>query len=289
VAAEAMKYGAGECPDLETIAAYLDGRLDASQREKVAGHLADCTECYFVFTEASHNVTSESVQPIMPTLWWRRPVILWPSVGAALATAAVLMVTVSSWRHASPSPSAELQALVAAVGTDRTIEPRVTGGFSYGPFRGPVRGAEKPTSLSPDVRIAAARIEKDAGTSRTQEAMRTLGIAHLVVGDIDRAITTLEAAANESTAEAQTLSDLAAAYLVRARRRADAKDAETALMMAERATTMNPQLVEAWFNRAYALEQLTRRDQAKQAWQDYLKVDSSSPWAEEARQHLGAL
>src|SRR5262249_44948335 len=153
---------------------------------------------------------------------------------------------------------------------------------AYGSFRGPIRGADDATNLSPDVRIAAARIEKDAGTSRTQEAMRTLGIAHLVVGDIDRAVTTLEAAANESTADAQTLSDLAAAYLVRARRRADVKDAETALTMAERATTMNPQLVEAWFNRAYALERLARRDEAKQAWQAYLNVDSSSPWAEEA-------
>ena len=46
--AEAMNRVAGDCPDLETIAAYLDNRLDAGARARMAEHLASCSECYGV-------------------------------------------------------------------------------------------------------------------------------------------------------------------------------------------------------------------------------------------------
>src|SRR5438034_264436 len=45
----------------------------------------------------------------------------------------------------------------------------------------------------------------------------------------------------------------------------------------------------AYFNRALALERLHLVDAARKAWGDYLQRDSSSGWADEARQHLEAL
>ena len=59
--------------------------------------------------------------------------------------------------------------------------------------------------------------------------------------------------------------------------------------MAERAVKADPALVEASFNRACALERLSLRDEARRAWQDYLKVDGSSGWAAEARDRLKVL
>lgn len=293
---EAMKHNAGECPDLETVAAYLDGRLDGAERARVTVHLASCEECYFVFSEAAQtHLTKKAVEP-QQAPWWRsewltRPMVMWPSLAGALATAATLWLAVGTgelarWRSGEPR---ELQALVTAVGTNRTIEPRLTGGFAYGPLRGTVRGDESARRISPDVRIAAAEIEKDAGTTRTQETMRTLGIAHLVVGDVDRAVTTLEAAANESTADAKTFSDLSAAYLVRAADMLRAEDVSRALATAERAIQMKPRLAEARFNRANALERASRPQEALSAWRDYLEIDNRSGWADEARAHVRAL
>jgi tetratricopeptide (TPR) repeat protein len=185
--------------------------------------------------------------------------------------------------------SPELSALVAAVGSDRTIEARLTGGFSYGPLRGPVRSAESPTAkISPDVQIAAAEIEKAELGKSTAGARHLLGLAYLTTGDIDHAVPTLEQAA-EQTADAQILSDLAAAYLVRADRVGGQQDLTKALNAADRAIHANPHLLEALFNRAYALERLSLVPEARAAWQEYLKVDSTSGWAAEAQQHLRAL
>jgi hypothetical protein len=41
----------GPCPIDEEIAAYIDGNLDRSERERVTGHLASCEDCYAVYSE----------------------------------------------------------------------------------------------------------------------------------------------------------------------------------------------------------------------------------------------
>ncbi len=38
-----------ECPDLEELAAYVDGTLDAEQRARVTAHLAACDDCFEMF------------------------------------------------------------------------------------------------------------------------------------------------------------------------------------------------------------------------------------------------
>jgi len=287
--ADAMKQHAGPCPDLESIAAFLDGRLTGRARSDIVAHIADCDDCAFVLGEAAQ------IRPMREgpewARWWdrfREPAVMWPSIGA-LAAAAVLAIAVGTgsltrWRSGQPP---ELQALIAAVGADRTVEPRLSG-FAYGPLRGPVRGAASET-VSPDVRIAAATIEKDAAAHRTPQALRSLGLAYLVMGDVDRAVPALEEAAGQAAPDAQALSDLAAAYLVRASRTNQPQDVARALTMAERAVNANPASAEARFNRAFALERLSRPGDARQAWEEYLRLDGSSPWAGEARTHLGQL
>ena len=172
----------------------------------------------------------------------------------------------------------------------RHFEPRLTGGFKYGPVQGPVRAGESVAQMqSPEVRIAAAKIEQEASAHRTPQTLRSLGLAYLMTGDINGAVPALEEAADQPTPGAQILSDLAAAYLVRATRNKQPQDLAKALTMADRAVRADRTLAEAWFNRAYALEQLSLTPEARQAWQDYLKVDDTSGWSEEARSHLRAL
>jgi tetratricopeptide (TPR) repeat protein len=152
-----------------------------------------------------------------------------------------------------------------------------------------VRSGTPADRVGPDVRIAAARIEKRAEDRRTVRGLSNLAIAYLVTGDVERAVPALEDAAADVTTDARLLSDLSAAYLVRAARRNDTADLVLARTAAEGALRIDGRLPEALFNRALALERLSLIDEARQAWEDYLKVDASSGWASEAFSRLANL
>ena len=290
-----MKRVVGECPDLESMAAYLDGRLSDRERARITEHLAACEDCYFVFSESAQTRVATEATPKRDARTWREwlatPKRTWAAVGGALATAACVWLLVAAgdvlpWRSGRP----DLQALVAAVGTDRPIEARLIGGFAYGPMRGTVRaGAPTPRAVSPDVRIAVARNEKSLAGVGTPEALHALGVASLIVGDLDRAIPMIERSVDQPSPDARFVSDLAAAYLSRAGRDNRSQDLVKALAAADRAVAVDSALAEALFNRALALERLSLVDEARAAWTDYLKVDDQSGWANEARAHLSAL
>jgi CHAT domain-containing protein len=63
------------------------------------------------------------------------------------------------------------------------------------------------------------------------------------------------------------------------------RHASHALTLAEKALRTEPDLAEAHFNRALALEKLFLNEEATAAWAEYLRRDESSPWADEARSH----
>lgn len=297
--ADQLVNSRNDCPDLELIAAYLDGRMSEGERSAVADHLGVCEDCYFVFTESarrqSHrqalrDIFNKIVQAPragdVPT--WRRFSI--PAAGLATAAALVVIIQSGVLQRARPSSGADVGELVAAVGAQRPIEPRLTGGFAYAPVAAPIRAGKGTAALlSPDVRIAAARLEKRATQYRSPDALGSLGIGYLVMGEVDKAVTVLEEAADQSKPAPRVLSDLAAAYLTRATAQKRVEDVAKGLALAERALKADPRLAEAMFNRALALERLSLPDQARDAWQEYLKADSNSGWADEARRHLSAL
>ena len=132
------------------------------------------------------------------------------AVGPAAGAMAIAAIVWLAFRIGWPQPNSSEQQLVAAVGTDRTIEARLSGGFAYGPLRGAARGTEAP-AVSADVRIAVARIEKEAEARRTPRNLRLLGIAYLVIGEVNRAIPPLEEATDQWKSDGRVLSDLAAA------------------------------------------------------------------------------
>src|SRR4029077_21203554 len=109
---------------------------------------------------------------------------------------------------------------------------------------------------SPDVRIAAAKIEKLGRESDTPETAAALALAYLAGANWDKAITSLESAVRQRPDDAAFHNDLAAAYLARARAESRAEDLSKALAAAERARRLRPNLAEAYFNRALALEEL---------------------------------
>ena len=276
-----MKLNGGTCPSLETIGAFVDGRFKDREREVIADHLASCETCYFVFSEAARTrVTAQPQQaevvPFTPRrMTWR--------IAAGLAAAATIVLAVNVWGpFGANGERRALDQLVAAVGTERTFDPRLTGGFTYAPVRGPIRGSNN-VDLSPDTRIAIAEIEKQFAARPVAAA------AAIVAGDPDRAITILEAASQKSPTDAKILNDLSAAYLVLAERSNSSADTGRALATANRALEIERLMPEALFNRALALQASGLMDDAKTAWQAYLTIDDRSGWADEARARLRIL
>lgn len=89
--------------------------------------------------------------------------------------------------------------------------------------------------------------------------------------------------------DAAVLSDLAAAYYVRAQRNAlRLSDLVRALDAADAAVDREPRMVAARFNRALALEALGFIDDAIASW-DELRRDAGSGWAIEAAEHWNGL
>jgi tetratricopeptide (TPR) repeat protein len=277
----------------ETLAEYLDGRLHGRKPDREAAHAADCEACYFTVAETGRmpeSVVDSLVQTrswgelLARHEWLTMPRVVWPA--AALATAATVWLSVGTLWLLPTAP--ELQQLVAEVGTNRTIEARLAGGFAHGSLRGPVRRTETLT-VSPDVRIAAAQAEKSLAAKSAPPALQVLGVAALLTGDLDRAIPTMERWIGSQAPDVRFLSDLSAAYLTRAARDHRPQDPTKALAAAERALRIDAKLVEAGFNRSDALQRLSLTNEARDARQDYLTNDSASPWADEARMRLRTL
>jgi tetratricopeptide (TPR) repeat protein len=276
-----MKVNGGTCPSLETIGAFVDGRLMDRERETIADHVASCEACYFVFSEAARaQVVAKAKADVVPFPPRR---VTWQVAMSGLAAAAMILLAVNVWYpFGANGDERALMELVTAVGTARTFEPRLTGGFAYAPVRGPVRGAND-ISLSPDVRIAIAEIEKQYA------AKPVAATAAIISGDTNRAIDILEANAQLRPTDAKILSDLAAAYLARAARSNSTDDASRALAAANRALEIDRLMPEALFNRALALQMSGATGDARIAWQAYLTIDDKSGWADEARARLRIL
>ena len=261
-----MKVNGGTCPSLETIGAFLDDRLKDREREVIADHVAACETCYFVFSEAARTrVTpfdsAQGRQPHGEVVAFTPRRVSWKLAMTGLAAAAMVVVAVNVWSPFGGSDDdAAMSNLVAAVGTTRTFDARLTGGFAYAPVRGPVRGPNAAVALTPDARIAIAEIEMQHATEPVAAT------AALIAGDPDRAIRILEAASRTTPNDAQILSDLSAAYLVRGGRDGNKADASQALAAANRALEIERLLPEAMFNRALALELSGLPEDARMAW-----------------------
>jgi CHAT domain-containing protein len=206
-----------------------------------------------------------------------------------LGAALVLAVSGAVWLL-PPGSSAQIRRLrgeLVAASTSRHQTARLDGGYAYAALAQPVRGAAVVTA-SPELKMAAARIEALARDTLTPEALALAGEARLQLGQYTEAISYLDLAAR-SRPDLRTLTNLAAAYVSRVEIGGEPEDMVTALDVASRAVAERSASPEAWFNKALACEQAALRDAAREAWQQYLRRDPSGPWADEARQHLARL
>jgi hypothetical protein len=285
----AAHLAAGPCPDSIRLAEYVDGMLDETQRRDVQAHLVSCAACRDIVAETVRVLRRPAgVDGGLSTLRFRarRRTVLW--IGGLAAVAAVLFgvyLARPDRLFGPPTDRPELSGLVAAMAKEptRPAEGRLSGGFTYAPAPIVTRGSrERRTSVSPDLLAAAAKLEETALASPTAENRAAAGVARLILGDLDEAIDSLESAVRQKPTDANALSDLSAAYSARARWLDRPDDWSKALDAAERSLKIAPQLAEASFNRALALEGLGQYAAAADAWAAVGTLTSLPAWLSEA-------
>jgi tetratricopeptide (TPR) repeat protein len=273
-------------PDAETLAAYVDRTLAAPARLAVERHASECADCRDVLADTVALVESEGGAV---GDWPAGPFRPWIAIGVAsgLAAAAAVLLIVNGGLLGGSGRTEELEELIAAYAGEpnRPAEGRLSGGFPYAPAPSVTRGGGN--ELSPDVRIAVARIESAAASDRSARSLWALGVAHLASRNLDPAVQVFGDAAGLDPDNAELHSDLSAAHLARGRDRGDNRDLERALGAADRALTLQPDLAEALFNRALALDALQRPETAA-AWRAVQAREAESPWAKEAAQRSTA-
>src|ERR1043165_6261966 len=140
-------------PSDETLAAYIDGRLDEETRRSVVQHMAECPECMDVVMAANESQAAISnVAPFRPRFW------SWKTLAAA---AAVIVVAVyGTWRYHERSTTG-IAALAAAAPEFRDVDGRLAG-FPYQAKRKVNRGSADEDTDNWKLLGAAARIKEAA-------------------------------------------------------------------------------------------------------------------------------
>jgi CHAT domain-containing protein len=209
----------------------------------------------------------------------------WPVVALA-GTIAVIGGAMLLFRGPAPANADTFRDLVAAAGARRTTQGRLTG-FAYGPLQAAVRAAADNSADLPLI-AAAGRAQQAAHEHPTTSNLHAYGVALLLLGKYDGAIANLQAAVEQQPRDAAMLNDLAVAFAERASRANWAADHPRALEYAERARQAGSP-PESVFNVAITLERFGLRDRAIERWQEYLRHDNASGWADEARTRLAEL
>ncbi len=222
----------------------------------------------------------------------------------ATAAAAVLLCVGVWWFFFYESPISRAQATLAKVySAGRPFEARITG-FTYAPFRpsallrGDSRGGEIEEEIKKD-NFALEQVKNFLfslnANSSDPEMLHLLGKYYLAEKNFKDAIEKFKQALESEPDDAELNCDLGAALLARieSERNTDAgrrkEDLNECLKYLNKALELDPESREAVFNRTLLYQAERLRHNAHDGWEEYLKLDSTSPWAKEARDGLAAL
>ncbi len=283
---------------IELVEEYLDRELgdeDARQFEEFflatpesRRHLR-LTENLRTFSVGVGNVVPQAKRSLFdrnatPSMQWLR---------FALSFVVMASAACSIWRVA-PSESNTEKALAemrrAYIGK-RPAEARLTVFPDHQPFS-QTRGKGVAVTDS-DARDRARSYLSDATRGVAEEgAYHALGLFYLAEMNFERAEQEFNLALKFQPESASLHSDLGAMYLEKARLELfdwspkGLVSLDLSLKHLDRAIELSPQMPEPRFNRALVLDAMKLPPLAKAAWEEYLQIDSSSKWADEARRYI---
>jgi CHAT domain-containing protein/Flp pilus assembly protein TadD len=282
---------------------YLGGKLDENDRERFEQHFL-CTPERFrkvKFARAFSKYVASAPEVEGATPRGRRPwanfwfTFLSPARVAATALV-IIGCSILAWVYFNSNSGVDrgLAALHAAYRDSRPAEARITG-FNYAPFSVTRDGSQpRVDSISRD---QAERILRDAAEENPGPSSKhALGQLYLADRKYDQAISLFEEALKANERNARLHNDLGVALFQKGTTERhddgtgeDIESLARSVVHFNRAAELDGWLSEALFNQALAYQRMMLRGQAAESWREYLRHDSSSPWADEARRNLKLL
>jgi tetratricopeptide (TPR) repeat protein len=281
---------AGMSIDPELLAAYIDQRLPSEERAAVEAQLANDPDSYALLVETmkAHDALDPVTVRVTKTdRRWRTTAATLAAIAAALVLA--VWIQPEWFRRFIDRPDPLIARLVDAVGPERYLDARLSGGFNYGPLRSVNRSAGDPSQQNLAVLAAAGELQQRAQRDPSVENRHAWAIAQVLLLRSDEAINILEAIRDEGRASAEALADLSAAYASRARATGQRDDWPRSLESAEAALRLNPKLPEAYFNKAVALEELGQLRQALETWDALIALEPNDAWRGDVQSRRDAL
>jgi tetratricopeptide (TPR) repeat protein len=290
-----------DCPNDETLAAFIDGHLEGAARDAVIEHLVTCDECRSICQGAWEYQAS---QPAEGGKILRPHFRDWRPYAAAAAAAVMVLVVGGVVAEPKIQERRDAKRAIATVNKtrERPIDGRLFGENAYREYPDATRGVDTDDPDKPipppdpaQMELLGIADDLDIEHHRTARNLHTLGIAQLELATgehrreyLDDAIANLDEAASKAPDDVPLLNDRAAAYAARGNYNRPA-DVEKAIDLAERAWKLEHTPEIAW-NRAIALQLRPKGTAAAiAAWDDYLKLDSSSGWAKKAKEKRNTL
>ncbi|MEK7724025.1 MAG: CHAT domain-containing protein [Acidobacteriota bacterium] len=190
------------------------------------------------------------------------------------------------WNY--PRQSEILVALNKSQKNERSTVARISD-FDYAPKTEGTRGNDKTENL--ELALAKARATEAVLKNPTAENYHELGRVYLAEKNFDDSIKQFEKAAKLNAHNAKLNNDLSVALIEKGKQKDEGKLEffAKANESIEKAIEQDKNLKEAYFNRALVSELLGIPSQAKESWENYLKLDSTSKWADEVRERLKKL
>ena len=178
----------------------------------------------------------------------------------------------------------------------RPFESRISA-LDYAPFS-TVRGSGAVPVNDAELRHAELTLLEAQGKKATAETHHALGQVYLAQKRFEDAVREFDEALKTDPKNPTLLSDTGAAWLERAKiDPAEEKETDNqsgkamealghSLTYLNRALEREEKLPLVRFNRALCFQYLRLPARAQSEWREYLAMDSTSPWADEARHHL---
>lgn len=280
---------------------YLDNSLSDTEKDKFVTHFLVSAErqdrvqlikALKTFA-AGQTVATEPIE-VKPGFFDRfaaflaRPAWRYAVAGVVLIGIAILVWRTALYRSDVDTGLAELRQAFNGV---RPFEARITD-FDYAALN-IRRGPGESSDADKLTRDRAERLLLLA--DQTPQSLAALGKFYLAERDYDKSISFFNKSAALGPLDANRESDLGTA-LLEAGKKISEENAAKSLELIDQSLghfansiKLDPKLGEPRFNRALALEAVPLREQAIQAWREYLELDSNSGWANEAREHLKQL
>jgi tetratricopeptide (TPR) repeat protein len=201
----------------------------------------------------------------------------WRWVMAPTALAACALIALSTWYIQRETPEKVEKLLAQAYTEKRPIEMRFAGA-AWAPMqltRGP-EGSSKPEPLL-EAELIISR--KQPANPDNTDWLQAKAEAELLDGQPEAAIATLARALQVQPDSVPLMLDLSIAY-------EQQQNYGKAIDLLTKIIQSQPNNHEALFNLALARSRAGQWGQAVTAWEAYLRIDPTGPWAVEAREKL---